>query len=227
MTRMLLADRITMAYGKDRPVLRDVSVAAQPGRMLAVTGPSGAGKTTLLWAMAGLLRPVAARSPSTARRCATATTRSPGARADPAGQRPRRDPHRGRERAGRAGRRRASRRPRRRRAHGRVAGARRPGRPGRPAGRGAVRRAAAAYGDRPRPGPARRRAAGRRGRPASWTPPTASACSTCCAPRPTAAPRSSSPPTTRRPPRPATPNCTCSTATPPPPRSTDPWFRNS
>jgi putative ABC transport system ATP-binding protein len=58
MTRMLLADRITMAYGKDRAVLRDISVAAQPGRILAVTGASGAGKTTLLWALAGLLRPV-------------------------------------------------------------------------------------------------------------------------------------------------------------------------
>lgn len=58
MTRTLLAERITMAYGKDRAVLRDVTVAAQPGRILAVTGASGAGKTTLLWALAGLLRPV-------------------------------------------------------------------------------------------------------------------------------------------------------------------------
>jgi putative ABC transport system ATP-binding protein len=54
----LVADRITIAYGKDRPVLRDVSLRAVPGRVLAVTGPSGAGKTTLLWALAGLLRPV-------------------------------------------------------------------------------------------------------------------------------------------------------------------------
>src|SRR5439155_4133474 len=38
-------------------VLRDVSVLATPGHLLAVTGASGAGKTTLLWAMAGLLRP--------------------------------------------------------------------------------------------------------------------------------------------------------------------------
>jgi putative ABC transport system ATP-binding protein len=55
----LVVDQVTVAYGRDRPVLRDVSAAAVPGRMLAVTGPSGAGKTTLLWAMAGLLRPVA------------------------------------------------------------------------------------------------------------------------------------------------------------------------
>jgi len=57
-SRTLIADRVTVAYGKDRPVLRDVSATAVPGRVLAVTGPSGAGKTTLLWAMAGLLRPV-------------------------------------------------------------------------------------------------------------------------------------------------------------------------
>ncbi|HZN17246.1 MAG TPA: ATP-binding cassette domain-containing protein [Micromonosporaceae bacterium] len=55
--RTLLADRITVAYGRDRPVLREVSATAVPGRVLAVTGLSGAGKTTLLWAMAGLLRP--------------------------------------------------------------------------------------------------------------------------------------------------------------------------
>ncbi len=58
MSKTLFADRLTVAYGKDRPVLRDVSAAVMPGRVLAVTGPSGAGKTTLLWAMAGLLRPV-------------------------------------------------------------------------------------------------------------------------------------------------------------------------
>jgi len=48
---------VTAGYQPGRPVLREVSVTAAGGRMVAVTGPSGAGKTTLLRAMAGLLRP--------------------------------------------------------------------------------------------------------------------------------------------------------------------------
>jgi putative ABC transport system ATP-binding protein len=53
----LVVDAVSVAYN-DTVVLRDVSVAAWPGRVLAVTGPSGAGKTTLLSAMAGLVRPL-------------------------------------------------------------------------------------------------------------------------------------------------------------------------
>ncbi|HEU0237971.1 MAG TPA: ATP-binding cassette domain-containing protein [Micromonosporaceae bacterium] len=58
MTKALVADRVTVAYGVRAPVLHDVTVAAAPGRVLAVTGPSGAGKTTLLSTLAGLLRPM-------------------------------------------------------------------------------------------------------------------------------------------------------------------------
>ena len=55
--KTLSVDQVTMAYGRNQPVLAGVTIAVAPGQMLAVTGPSGAGKTTLLCAMAGLLRP--------------------------------------------------------------------------------------------------------------------------------------------------------------------------
>jgi putative ABC transport system ATP-binding protein len=56
-SKPLVVDRVTVAYDRN-VVLRDVSVAVEPGMVLAVTGPSGAGKSTLLWAMAGLVKPV-------------------------------------------------------------------------------------------------------------------------------------------------------------------------
>jgi putative ABC transport system ATP-binding protein len=57
MASLLVADRVTVTYGGTRPVLQEVSAVAEPGRVLAVTGPPGAGKTTLLRALAGLIRP--------------------------------------------------------------------------------------------------------------------------------------------------------------------------
>ena len=55
--RTLTLDAADLAYGGDEPVLRGITVTAQPGELLAVTGTSGAGKTTLLSAMAGMLPP--------------------------------------------------------------------------------------------------------------------------------------------------------------------------
>lgn len=54
---MLTIHDMSVGYGEDPTVLRDVSVTVRPGRILALTGSSGAGKSTLLNAMAGLLRP--------------------------------------------------------------------------------------------------------------------------------------------------------------------------
>lgn len=53
---MLDVDRVTCDY-EDSVVLRNLSVEAHVGEVLALIGPNGAGKTTLLRAMARLLEP--------------------------------------------------------------------------------------------------------------------------------------------------------------------------
>lgn len=47
---------VSAGYG-ERTALEHVTVAVEPGSLLAVVGPNGAGKSTLLKLMAGLLRP--------------------------------------------------------------------------------------------------------------------------------------------------------------------------
>jgi len=53
----LAADRLTLAYRADRPVVRDLDLAVPPGRVTAIIGANGSGKSTVLRAFARLLRP--------------------------------------------------------------------------------------------------------------------------------------------------------------------------
>jgi len=53
----LLLQHVFFGYEPSRPVLRGVSVALPPGKVVAIIGPNGAGKSTLLRLMAGLRRP--------------------------------------------------------------------------------------------------------------------------------------------------------------------------
>ena len=54
---LLEAGNITVSYYGDIDILKDVSFAAEEGRITAIIGPNGAGKSTLLKTLYGLLRP--------------------------------------------------------------------------------------------------------------------------------------------------------------------------
>ncbi len=60
MTAAVMAEGLSAGYG-GRPVLHDVSFAADPGRTVCVLGPNGGGKTTLFRALMGELEPLAGR----------------------------------------------------------------------------------------------------------------------------------------------------------------------
>ena len=57
---LLRAENITAGYGA-APVLQDVDLTVDEGRIVAVLGANGAGKTTLLRTLSGLIRPVQGR----------------------------------------------------------------------------------------------------------------------------------------------------------------------
>ncbi|WP_163846381.1 ABC transporter ATP-binding protein [Pseudooceanicola aestuarii] len=57
---MLGIDGLTAGYGP-APVLRDIALEAEPGRITAIMGRNGAGKTTLMKSVIGLVRASAGR----------------------------------------------------------------------------------------------------------------------------------------------------------------------
>jgi len=57
---ILDADAVAFAY-RDKPVLREINLELQRGRILALLGPNGAGKSTLIRCICGRLQPDAGR----------------------------------------------------------------------------------------------------------------------------------------------------------------------
>jgi branched-chain amino acid transport system ATP-binding protein len=57
---LLSAENLTAGYGA-APVLQDLTLSIEAGRILAVLGANGAGKTTLLRTLSGLLTPTTGR----------------------------------------------------------------------------------------------------------------------------------------------------------------------
>ena len=57
MSARLELENVSHSYGKNAPALEGLSLAVEPGELVALLGPSGCGKTTALKVVAGLLRP--------------------------------------------------------------------------------------------------------------------------------------------------------------------------
>ena len=53
----LSIDKISVAYGRDKPILDEFSLAVDEGELVSLLGPSGCGKTTTLRTVAGFLQP--------------------------------------------------------------------------------------------------------------------------------------------------------------------------
>lgn len=56
-SREIRFDRVDFAYEPERPVLRDVSFAVEPGSITAIVGPTGSGKSTLMSLLCRLFDP--------------------------------------------------------------------------------------------------------------------------------------------------------------------------
>jgi ATP-binding cassette subfamily B protein/subfamily B ATP-binding cassette protein MsbA len=57
----VIYDRVSFSYGNQRVVLRDISLKARPGEMIALVGPTGAGKSTLVNLLPAFYEPTAGR----------------------------------------------------------------------------------------------------------------------------------------------------------------------
>lgn len=57
----LKLENLTVAYGKDDPVLKNLNLSVEKGEFVSLLGPSGCGKTTTLRTIAGFLKPLSGR----------------------------------------------------------------------------------------------------------------------------------------------------------------------
>ena len=54
---LLSLDKVSFGYGRDKPVLHDISLNIEPGDSIGLVGESGSGKSTLLRLLLGLTQP--------------------------------------------------------------------------------------------------------------------------------------------------------------------------